>query len=106
MIEARGRTGRKPRPGEKGSSSSRGSSSRSSDRGKRYEKPPTWRGSAIRAVIAAVIVFAISALLVKHTTLASKLVLLPIVLALYTPMIYYMDAYMYRRAQRRRADGR
>ena len=56
--------------------------------------------------IAAVIVFAVSALLVKHTTLASKLVLLPIVLGIYTPMIYYMDSYMYRRAQRKRAGGR
>ena len=75
MIEARGRTGRKPSAKEKGSS--RSSSSRSSDRGKRYDKPPTWKGSAIRAVVAAAIVFAVSALLVKHTTLASKLVLLP-----------------------------
>ena len=107
MIEARGRTGRKPSAKEKGSSrSSRSSSSGSSGRGKRYDKPPTWRGSAIRAVVAAAIVFAVSALLVKHTTLASKLVLLPIVLAIYTPMIYYMDAYMYRRAQRRDGGGR
>ena len=107
MIEARGRTGRKPSAKEKGSSStSRSSSSRSSDRSKRYDKPPTWRGSGVRALIAAAIVFAVSALLVKHTTLASKLVLLPIVLAIYTPMIYYMDGYMYRRAQRRRGGGR
>ncbi len=107
MIEARGRTGRKPRPEEKRSSSSRGgSSSGGSGRGKRYEKPPTWRGSFIRAVVAAVIVFAVSALLVKHTSLAGKLVLLPIVLAIYTPMIFYMDQYMYRRQQRKNAGGR
>ena len=106
MIEARGRTGRKPSAKEKGSSRSSRSSSSRSDRGKRYDKPPTWRGSGIRAVVAAAIVFGVSALLVKHTTLASKLVLLPIVLAIYTPMIYYMDAYMYRRAQRRGGGGR
>ena len=104
MIEARGRTGRKPRADEKRSTSSR--SSRPSGTSKRYDKPPTWRGSLIRALVAAAIVFAVSLLLIKKTSIAGKLVLLPIVLAIYTPMIYYMDSYMYRRAQRRRAGGR
>ena len=33
-----------------------------------------------------------------------NLVLLPVVVAIYMPLIYYTDRYMYRRAQRRRAD--
>jgi hypothetical protein len=109
MIEARGRTGRKPRPSEKGSSSSRsGSSSRSSNRSNRssrYDKPPTWRGSAIRAVIAAALVYGVSTLLLKQKSAATNLILLPIVLALYMPLIYYTDRYMYRRAQRKRSGG-
>jgi hypothetical protein len=110
MIEARGRTGRKPRPNEKGSSSSgsrsrSGSGSRSSGRSNRYDKPPTWKGSAVRAVIAAALVYGVSTLLLKQKSAATNLVLLPIVLALYMPLIYYTDRYMYRRAQRKRSGG-
>jgi hypothetical protein len=112
MIEARGRTGRKPRPNEKGSSSSSsrsrsgsGSGSRSSNRSSRYDKPPTWRGSAVRAVIAAALVYGVSTLLLKQKSAATNLILLPIVLALYMPLIYYTDRYMYRRAQRKRSGG-
>jgi hypothetical protein len=110
MIEARGRTGRKPRPNEKGSSSSSsrsrsGSGSRSSGRGNRYDKPPTWKGSAVRAVIAAALVYGVSTLLLKQKSAATNLVLLPIVLGLYMPLIYYTDRYMYRRAQRKRSGG-
>jgi hypothetical protein len=103
MIETRGRTGRKPRPGEKRTPSK---SSSSGGRRNRYDKPPTWRASAARASIAAVIVVAVSALLIKHGSIANKLLLLPIVLAVYTPLMYYTDRYMYRRAQRKRGAGR
>jgi hypothetical protein len=108
MIESRGRTGRKPSASEKGSSSSSrggGGGSRGS-RANRYDKPPTWKGSLIRAVIAAAIVFALSTLLLgKGHTLASSLILVPIVLALYTPMIFYTDTYMYRRRARKKAES-
>jgi hypothetical protein len=106
MIESRGRTGRKPSAKEKGTASSKSrSSSRSSGRSSRYDKPPTWKGSAIRAVIAAALVYGVSTLLLKQKSAATNLVLLPIVLALYMPMIYYTDRYMYRRAQRKRSGG-
>ena len=104
MIESRGRTGRKPRPGEKSSASGRAPGrTTGTGRKNRHDKPPTWKGSAIRALIAAAMVFVVSALLVHKTSLASKLVLLPIVLAIYMPMIYYTDLYMYRREQRKKA---
>jgi len=106
MIETRGRTGRKPRPNEKRAPAKSGSTSSSSGRRNRYDKPPTWRASAARAAIAAVIVVAVSALLIKKGSVASKLLLLPLVLAVYTPLMYYTDRYMYRRAQRKRAGGR
>jgi hypothetical protein len=109
MIESRGRTGRKPSASEKGSSSSSrgggGGGSRGS-RGNRYDKPPTWKGSVIRAVIAAAIVYALSTLLLgKHTSATNNLLLVPIVLALYTPMIYYTDLYMFRRRARKKAES-
>ena len=103
MIEARGRTGRKPSASEKGSSSSGGGRRGSgTQRKNRYDSPPTWKGAGIRA---AVIVYVVSTLLLKHTTAATNLALLPIVLAIYAPMIYYTDLFMYRRAQRKKSAG-
>ena len=106
MIESRGRTGRKPSAAEKGSSSGRGGGGGGSSkgRGNRYDKPPTWKGSLIRAVIAAAIVYGLSTFLLgKHTNATSNLLLVPVVLALYTPMIFYTDQYMYRRRLRKQS---
>ena len=101
MIESRGRTGRKPTASEKRTAGSRSGSGQT--RRNRYEKPPTWKGAAIRAVVAAGIVYVILTLLVKHTSATRNLVLLPVVIAVYMPLIYYTDRYLYRRAQRKRA---
>ncbi|HEX4036405.1 MAG TPA: hypothetical protein VHX66_18345 [Solirubrobacteraceae bacterium] len=111
MIESRGRTGRKPTAGEKGSSSSssaRGSSrSGSATRKTRYDKPPTWKGALIRAVIAAGIVYAISTVVLnKHSSAVGNLILVPVVLVIYMPMIYYTDLFLYRRRLRRKAEAR
>ena len=111
MIESRGRTGRKPTSGEKGSSSSsstRGKSgSGSGTRKNRFDKPPTWKSALIRAVVAAGIVYAISTLLFnKHTSPVTNLVLVPVVLVIYMPMIYYTDLFLYRRRLRRKAAAR
>jgi hypothetical protein len=104
MIEARGRTGRKPTAAEKGTAARAGSGRGAAPRGNRYDRPPTWRGSFGRAVIAAVIVFALAALLLnRHTSVVANLVLVPIVLAVYTPMIYYTDQYMHRRRLRKKS---
>ena len=105
MIEARGRTGRKPSAAEKGSSTGRGGGGGSSGGGRRnrYERPPTWRGSLVRAAVAAVVVYGVSALLInKGKNPITNLVLIPIVLALYMPVIYYTDLFMFRRAEKRR----
>ena len=105
MIESRGRTGRKPTKAEKGTSSGRsGGGGGGGGRKNRFDKPPTWRGSVIRAVIAAAIVYALSTVLLgKKTSAVGNLLLVPIVLALYTPMIYYTDMYMFRRRERKQA---
>jgi hypothetical protein len=110
MIEVRGRTGRKPTAAEKGRASGRGggkggaggSRGSGSAKPKRYEQPPTWKSAGIRAVAAAVVVYAVSTLIL-HRPVATNLILLPIVLCLYAPMIYYTDLWMYRRYQRKQA---
>jgi len=99
MIESRGRTGRKPTASEKRSTASRSSQT---SRRARHDKQPTWKGAAIRAVIAAAIVYALLTVVVKHTDALRNLLLLPVVVAVYMPLIYYTDRYMYRRAQRKR----
>jgi hypothetical protein len=107
MIEARGRTGRKPTAAEKGSGGGRtgtpkGAKSTSTTRVKRYELPPTWKSALWRGAAAAVVVYVIVTLLSKKSPVVN-LPWLPIILLLYTPMIYYTDLWMYRRAQRKKA---
>ena len=102
MIEARGRTGRKPSASEKGGSKS-GGGRPDKTRKNRYDEPPTWKGASWRAAIAAFVVYVASTLLLKHTTPAKNLVLIPIVLVLYMPIIFYTDRFMYRRQQRRKS---
>jgi hypothetical protein len=102
MIESRGRTGRKPSAAEKGSATGGGRRS-GTPRKNRYDSPPTWKGAAWRAAIAAAVVYAVSTVLIKHTTPAKNLLLVPIVLGLYMPLIYYTDQFMYRRQQRRKS---
>jgi hypothetical protein len=107
MIESRGRTGRKPKPGEKRAGGSRTSSgsSRSTQRGRRYDKPPTWKGSVVRAAVAAALVYGVVVLFNKKSSPGTDLLLVPLVIAVYVPLIYTTDRYMYRRAQRKKAGG-
>ena len=104
VIEARGRTGRKPTSSEKaparGSSASRNSDARAR-REERLNRPPSWRAAFNRALIAAAALFAIS-LLLLHQSVVSAAVLLPFVLLIYAPMGYYTDLFMYRRRQRQK----
>ncbi len=106
MIESRGRTGRKPSASEKGGSrsgSKSGGSGSEKSRKNRYDEPPTWKGASWRAAIAAFVVYVASTLLLKHTTPQKNLILIPIVLVLYMPIIFYTDQFMYRRQQRRKS---
>jgi hypothetical protein len=103
-IEARGRTGRKPTAAEKGRPTSKKGKGSSGPRPKRFESPPTWKSAAVRAVLAAVVVYGVSTALL-HKKPATNLPLLPIVLLLYAPMIYYTDLMMYKRYIRKKASG-
>ena len=94
-IEARGRTGRGGTP----TAPKRTAAER---RAERLAKPPTWRGSFNRAVIAAAL-FGAVVILAFGQRVASGIALALAMVALYLPMTYYMDLFLYRRHQRRAA---
>lgn len=107
MIEVRGRTGRKPTAAEKGGggggrggAGAKGGRGSGSTKPRRYERPPTWKSAGIRSVVAAIVVYAVSTLILKRPA-GTNLILLPVVLCLYAPMIYYTDLFMYRRWRRK-----
>jgi hypothetical protein len=99
VIEARGRTGRKPTAAEKRGGGA-GAVSAREKREQRYDRPPTWRGAFYRAMIAGVFLLLASLLLLKQP--AQAIGLFPIVIVLYTLMSYYMDLMLYRRRMRRK----
>jgi hypothetical protein len=100
VVEARGRTGRKPTAAEKGGT---GAGRARESRLERINRPPTWRGAFYRAMAAAVLLLLVSLLLIKKP--AQAIALFPIVLLMYLPISYYTDLWMYRRRQRNRARG-
>jgi hypothetical protein len=100
MVEARGRTGRKPTAAER--SVGGREKARERERGlAKYDRPPTWRGAFYRAMAAAVLMLLVSLFLLKKPDEA--IAIFPIVLGLYVPISYYTDMAMYRRRQRRKA---
>ncbi len=104
MIEARGRTGRKPTATEKRGPQSGGRAASAQQRQNRLDKPPTWKGAFYRSLAAAVIMLALVLLLLKGST--SSLALFPVVLVIYVPISYYTDLWMYRRRQRRKQEAK
>lgn len=102
FVEARGRTGRKPTAEEKSPAKRQAAAAKT--RGERQEKPPTWRGSFVKAlVMAAILVVVLIVLNTKNA--ASTVILLPIVLLVYWPLSYYTESWAYRRRQRAKASG-
>ena len=100
VVEARGRTGRKPTAAEKSGTGAGAGRTRES-RLERSNRPPTWRGAFYRAMAAAVLLLLVSLLLLKKP--AQAIALFPIVLLIYLPISYYTDLWMFRRRQRNRA---
>jgi Flp pilus assembly protein TadB len=97
VVEARGRTGRKPTAAERGGKGAPAARTREK-RLERYDRPPTWRAAFTRAMIAAVALLLISLLLLKQP--AQAIGLFPVVLGAYTLISYYTDMWLYRRRQR------
>jgi Flp pilus assembly protein TadB len=95
-IETRGRTGRPPSPEE------RKKQSRMDARERRLNTPPTWKGSATRGALAAVLLFVLFAFLGRgKDPILSAAIFALIALALYIPGGFYMETFMYNRRQRR-----
>lgn len=98
MIEARGRTGRKPTAAEKSGATK--AASAKPTRADRLDRPPTWKGAVLRSMAAAVVMLLLALLLIKKPDQA--VALFPIVLVLYIPLSYYTDSWLYKRRQRQK----
>jgi Flp pilus assembly protein TadB len=96
-IETRGRTGR-PLSAEE-----RKKQTRAEARQRRLNTPPTWKGSATRGALAAILLFVLFAFLGKgKDPIVSAAIFALFAVALYIPGGYYMETWMYRRRQRQR----
>lgn len=100
VVEARGRTGRKPTSAEK-SRDGRERAKTREGRLNRYDRPPTWSGAFYRAMAAAVLMLLVSLLLIKKP--GQAIAIFPVVLLIYVPISYYTDRWLYRRRQRSKA---
>ncbi|HEY2768632.1 MAG TPA: hypothetical protein VGI76_10255 [Solirubrobacteraceae bacterium] len=100
IVESRGRTGRRPTTAEK-SVQAREKEQKRAVREQRYDRPPTWRGAFYRALAAAALMLVVSLILIKQTVQA--VAIFPLVLAMYVPISYYTDMWMYRRRLRKKA---
>jgi hypothetical protein len=99
-IEARGRTGRKPRPDE---------SKAKSGRTVREVRPPSWKGAFAKAAFGAAMLFLLMQLgvLGKNTSSTSNtLALCAFAMVAYTPVMYATDRFVYNRKQRQLGAGR
>jgi hypothetical protein len=97
-IEARGRTGRPPSAEEKKRQD------RDRTREERLNKPPTWRGSFNRALLAGAFMFIF--LLItgpKTDRFLSALIFAVIAIALYVPAGYYLEVFLFRRRMAKQA---
>src|ERR1700682_5889550 len=95
MVESRGRTGRPPTAAERSGAADRRSASekaKTRDRSEigqqlhRYDRPPTWRGAIVRAMLAAIAMLGIGIVVLKNSNEA--IALFPIVLLFYIPISY------------------
>jgi len=100
VVESRGRTGRKPTPGEKTGDARTLAREKEKLLDKR-DQPPTWRGAFIKAMFAAIVLLLVVILLLHQSNQAIGL--FPVVLAGYTVVSYYTDKLVYDRRQRKKA---
>jgi hypothetical protein len=104
VVESRGRTGRKPTAAEK--SGKPGDIARAKAKQlDRRDKPPTWRGSFTRALVAAMMMIALLLVLKVSKNPGQVFILFPFALLGYTPLSYYTDQWLFKRRQRTKARG-
>lgn len=101
QVEARGRTGRRLAEDERGGKANARLDARQR-RLQRLDTPPTWRGALQRAAVATVFFFLLLVLFFRDQPFAGKLFIAVFMLAVYVPMGYYTDLFVYRRRQAKR----
>jgi anti-sigma-K factor RskA len=102
VIEARGRTGRKPTVEERKLSEKEAAKAA---RAERLNRAPTWRSAANRAALAA-IVFGVMLVLLFKTPVVRAIPLTVFVFLFYVPLGYYTDQFVYNRKQKAEAKKR
>ena len=98
IVEARGRTGRKPTDDERKRDVKDEARQRRLDR---MNRAPTWRGALNRAAIAAGLF--VVAVIVLGQAPAAAVSLGALMLLIYVPLSYYTDLVLYNRRQRKKA---
>jgi hypothetical protein len=93
-IEARGRTGRKPKPEEL----------RKQEQARRRQaRPPSWNSALLKAALMAAVLFALTrfGLFGEEATVFQSAVLCVAALLFYTPAAYFTDRWVYNRQLKR-----
>jgi Flp pilus assembly protein TadB len=104
VVESRGRTGRKPTAAEK-SGKAADSARTKQQRLDKANRPPTWRGAFLRALVAATALVLLSGLILKASA-GQSIVYFFVGLIAYTPISFYSDSWLYKRRQRKQAGGK
>ncbi len=99
-IEARGRTGRRLTEQERGTIREDAKARRAA----RLDRPPSWRSSILRAGLASLLLFVFTQLgLGPKVELPTAIALCVFAMALYVPLGYATDSFVYRRRQKNKA---
>jgi hypothetical protein len=100
FVESRGRTGRKPTTAEKSGDARKVADARSKPVDRR-DRPPTWRGAFVKAMVAGVLFLLVVMFTTKNSS--GALGMFPLVIVGYTLIGYYTDRWIYNRRQRKKA---
>jgi hypothetical protein len=94
VVEARGRTGRRPTPEEM---------RKRNARERRTTKPPSWRSAFLKAALMAALLFLFTriGLFGSDAPVGQSIAIALMALVLYTPLAYATDKWVYQRAQKR-----
>jgi hypothetical protein len=94
MVEARGRTGRRPTAEEL---------KQQSPGGRRVAKPPTWNSALLKSSLMAGLLFLFTqlGLFGGKATIGQSVAICLFALLLYTPLAYVTDRWVYQRQQRK-----
>jgi hypothetical protein len=100
IIEARGRTGRKPTADEQRKAD------RAQMRQNRLDTPPTWNSAFMRAGIAAAMLLVIMLVgLGPETGYAQAVIICIFAMLIYVPLGYWTDLALYKRRMRKKAQA-